>query len=452
MTASLASPAAIGEPRTYPGPKAATIVERARRVEGAGPRTGASEAPLVVDHARGSTLVDPDGNAWLDLAGSFAASTVGHQHPDVVAALVAQAPRLAHVSSAALSEARVAFEEALLGIAPRGLDRVLLGITGADANDTALKLARTLTGRREVLAFSGGYFGRGGGVVGVGGKVRFRAAAGRDPEAHFLPYPYRYRWPLGDPGSDEALADQALALVRAAMEGGASGVGPLAAVVLEPVQGNGGIVAAPAGFVAGLRELCDRHGTLLVLDEIQSGFGRTGRTWAGEHADVVPDLMTAGKGIGGGLAVSAVVGRASAMSHWPPGAHTSTFLGNALALTAGRVAIEVLVRDDLPARAARLGRSALDHLGENLAGHPYVGEVRGLGLLIGVEIVADRGTRGPDAARASAIRRSLFERGVITAIAGHHDNVLKVSPPLTIEEDVLAHGLDLLVQAVRGAR
>lgn len=444
--------AAVGEPRTYPGPRAAAVIERARRIEGAGPRTGAAEPPLVVDHASGSTLVDPDGNAWLDLAGSFAAATVGHQHPTVVAAIAAQAPRLAHVSSAALSEARVAFEEALLGIAPPGLDRVLLGISGADANDTALKLARTLTGRREVLAFSGGYFGRAGGVVGIDGKVRFRAAAGRDVDAHFLPYPYRYRWPLGDPGSDEAVAAQALALVRDAVEGGASGIGPLAAIVLEPVQGNGGIVPAPASFLAGLRELCDRHGIVLVFDEIQSGFGRTGRTWASEHAGVVPDLMTAGKGIGGGLPVSAVVGRASAMGHWAPGSHTSTFLGNAVTLAAGRAAIEVLVRERLPERAARLGAAALARLQAALGDEPHVGEVRGTGLLIGVEIVADRAGRDADAVRAGAIRRAMLERGVATAIAGHDDNVLKVSPPLTIGEDEIELGLDVLANAVRGAR
>jgi len=454
MTAPAAAraSAAVGEPRAYPGPQAAAVIERARRVEGAGPRTGAAEPPLVVDRASGSTLVDPDGNAWLDLAGSFAAATVGHQHPTVVAAIAAQAPRLAHVSSAALSEARVAFEEALLGITPAGLDRVLLGISGADANDTALKLARTLTGRREVLAFSGGYFGRAGGVVGIDGKVRFRAAAGRDVDAHFLPYPYRYRWPLGDPGSDEAVAAQALALVRHTVEGGASGIGPLAAIVLEPVQGNGGIVPAPAAFLAGLRELCDRHGIVLVFDEIQSGFGRTGRTWASEHAGVVPDLMTAGKGIGGGLPVSAVVGRAWAMGHWAPGSHTSTFLGNALTLAVGRAAIEVLVSERLADRAARLGTAALARLGVALGDEPHVGEVRGTGLLIGVEIVVDRAGRAADATRAGAIRRAMLERGVVTAIAGHEDNVLKVSPPLTIGEDELDVGLDVLADAIRGAR
>ena len=304
-----------------------------RAVEGAGPRTATGD-PLVVDHASGSTLVDPDGNRFIDLAGSFAASTIGHSHPDVVAAVTAQIGVASHVSSAAVSEQRVGFEEDLVAIAPPGLDRVLLGISGADANDTALKLARTMTGRREVLAFSGGYFGRSGGVVGVNGKAAFRTSVGREAEAHFLPYPDAYRWPreLGGP----ALAcEGALSLVRTAIEDPASGVGPLAAILVEPVQGNGGIVVPPDGFLRGLRSLCDTHGIPLVFDEIQSGFGRTGRMWAAEHAGVVPDLMTVGKGIGGGLALSAVLGRSEAMQHWSPGTHTSTFLGNAVNLAAG---------------------------------------------------------------------------------------------------------------------
>jgi 4-aminobutyrate aminotransferase-like enzyme len=197
----------------YPGPNARRIVERMRAVEGAGPRTGGGDDPLVVAEAHGATIVDPDGNEFVDLAASFAAANLGHSHPDVVAAIRDQAGRMSHVSSAAASEPRVAFEEALLEIAPPALDRVLLGISGADANDTALKLARSLTGRREVIAFSGGYFGRSSGVIGLNGKAAQRVRVARDADAHFLPYPYPYRWPLG---RSEDAADQALALVRTA--------------------------------------------------------------------------------------------------------------------------------------------------------------------------------------------------------------------------------------------
>jgi diaminobutyrate-2-oxoglutarate transaminase len=431
---------------TYPGPKAAAILERMRAVEGAGPRTGTGD-PLVVDHASGSVLVDPDGNEFIDLAGSFAAATIGHSHPAVADAVAAQIGRASHVSSAAASDQRVGFEEDLVGIAPSGLDRVLLGISGADANDTALKLARSKTGRREVLAFSGGYLGRAGGVVGVDGKSSFRTRVGRDAEAHFLPFPDPYRWPA-ELGGPAAAGEAALRLVRQALEDPASGFGPLAAIIVEPVQGNGGIVASPDGFLQGLRDLCDAHDVPLIFDEIQCGFGRTGRMWAAEHWGVVPDLMTVGKGIGGGLALSAVVGRAEAMQHWTAGTHTSTFLGNAVNLAAGRAAIGVMCRDRLWERSARVGEALRARLEADLGDHPRVGDVRGRGLFIGIELVHDRESRSPDPERCSAVRRGAFERGVVVAIAGRFENVVKISPPLTIDEDQASEALGVVIEAI----
>ena len=447
MTAEPATAPRIVTP--YPGPEARRIIERMRAVEGAGPRTGGTDDPLVVAEAHGATLVDPDGNEFVDLAASFAAANIGHSHPVVVDAIRDEAGRMSHVSSAFASEPRVAFEEALLEIAPAGLDRVLLGMSGADANDTALRLARSLTGRREVIAFSGGYFGRSSGVIGLNGKAAQRVAIARETDAvHFLPYPYPYRWPLG---RDEDASDEALALVRHALEDPASGVGPVAAIVVEPVQGNGGVVISPDGFLGGLRELCDRHGIVLVFDEIQCGFGRTGRLWAAEHWGVVPDLMTVGKGIGGGMALSAVVGRQGSMAHWPAGTHTSTFMGNAVNLAAGRAAIDVMRRERLWERSERLGTALRLSLAD-LVELPRVGEVRTLGLFIGIELVTDQASRAPDPARATAIRRAAFERGVLVGIAGHFDNVLKICPPLTIDERLLDTAVGVLLDTIKGAR
>jgi 4-aminobutyrate aminotransferase-like enzyme len=433
----------------YPGPRAQRLIERMRAVEGAGPRTGGGDPPLVVDTALGSILTDPDGNRFVDLAGSFAAATIGHSHPAVVAAIRDQVGRASHVSSASISEPRIAFEEALVGIAPPGLDRVLLGMSGSDANDTAVKLARTLTGRREVIAFSGGYLGRSTGVVGLSGKARFREAVGVEPDAHFLPYPYPYRWPLGS-RDDMSVGESALGLVRHAMEDPASGVGPVAAVIVEPIQGNGGIVVPPDGFLAGLRELCDRHGTVLIFDEIQAGFGRTGRTWSSEHWGVVPDLMTVGKGVGGGLAVSAVVGRVAAMSHWTPGTHTSTFLGDAVNLAAGAAAIGVLADERLVERSARLGARALETLIRGLETADGIAEIRGRGLFIGIELVRDAADRTPDPDRVVRIRRAALARGIVLGAGGHHENVIKLCPPLTIEEDLLDAALTITVETIRG--
>ena len=435
---------------TYPGPKAAALIERMRRVEGAGPRSAAGD-PLVVDSASGATLIDPDGNRFTDLAGSFAAASLGHSHPDIAAAITAQAGLASHVSSAAISEARIGFEEDLVGIAPAGLDRVLLGITGADANDTAIKLARSLTGRREILTFAGGYFGRTRGVAGLNGKSAFRERVAVDPDAHFLPYPDRYRWPDAL-GGGEAAGTTALELVRTAIEDPGSGVGPLAAIIVESVQGNGGIVSPPDGFLAGLRELCDRHGVILVFDEIQCGFGRTGRMWAAEHWDVVPDLMTVGKGIGGGLALSAVVGRSSTMQHWPAGTHTSTFLGNAVNLAAGRAAIRVMCRDRLWERSASLGETLLERVRAGLDEAPGVGDVRGRGLFIGIELVRDRSTKTPDPETTAAVQAEAFRHGVVVAIAGRAEQVVKISPPLTIDAGQASEAVEVVIDAIRRRR
>ena len=189
---------------------------------------------------------------------------------------------------------------------------------------------------------------------------------------------------------------------------------------------------------------------MLVFDEIQAGFGRTGRLWAAQHWDVVPDLMTVGKGIGGGMALSAVVGRHGSMGHWPAGTHTSTFMGNAVNLAAGRAAIEVLRRDRLWERSERIGAALRQSLAD-LADFPQVGEVRGLGLFIGIELVTDDASRAPDPARASAIRKAAFERGVLVGIAGHADNVLKICPPLTIDERLLDAAVGVLVESIKGA-
>jgi 4-aminobutyrate aminotransferase-like enzyme len=231
-------------------------------------------------------------------------------------------------------------------------------------------------------------------------------------------------------------------LLENALTDPASGVSPPACVLLEPIQGNGGVVVPPDGFLRGLRELCDRTGTLLVLDEIQSGFGRSGRMWACEHDEVVPDLMTVGKGIGGGLALSAILGRAELMTTWEPDAVTSTFLANALNAAAACAAIDVLREEGLVERSARLGADALARLRSELAEHPAVGDVRGRGLFIGLELVRDQ---EPDPELAAQTQRVLRERGVLVGRGGRYGNVLILAPPLVIEEEILADGLETIV-------
>jgi 4-aminobutyrate aminotransferase-like enzyme len=433
---------------SYPGPRTRALVERLRRLEGAGMRTGDADFPLVAwDSAQGALVCDPDGNRFLDLYAGFAAANVGHAHPRVTAAIQAQAQRLTHVSSAYPTPTRVNLLEKLLAMAPAGLTRGLFAITGGQANDLALRIARRATGRTEMITFRGSYFGRDAGVLGVNAKAAFRKGSHIQPGAHFFPFPYAYRCPFGRRHAHpDECAQEALDFLDRALRDPASGLGEVAAVIVEPVQGNGGVLVPPPSFLPGLRRLCDEFGLLLIFDEIQSGFGRTGRLWAGEHWGVAPDLMTIGKGIGGGLAVSAVLGREAPMNALAPGQHTSTFLTNALAHAAALAALDVMVEERLCERSAELGQVLLDALQAQLEAHPNVGEVRGLGLFVGLEIVGDRDARQPAPALAADLLRRARDAGLILGLSGYHGNVLKLAPPLIITRHQLGIALELIQQ------
>lgn len=404
------------------------VRERIRAVEGTGMRTFWEPEPLVWARTEGCRVWDAESRAYLDLYAGFAVANVGYCHPRVTEAIQRQAGVMTHCPSAAPSEVRAALYERIGAIAPPGLDRVLLAITGAMANETAVQLARAATGRRTVITFGGTYPGRTVGALRWAGKRAYREQFGVAAEAHFVPYPDPFRSPWDDPGGT------VLALLEHALTDPASGVEPPACVLIEPIQGNGGVVVPPDGFLRGLRKLCDRTGTVLIFDEIQCGFGRSGHMWAAEHEGVVPDLMTVGKGIGGGLALAALLGRSELMTTWEPDAVTSTFLANALNLAAGCAAIDVLRDEALVERSARLGAHALERLTGELAGK--VEDVRGRGLFLGIELT--------DAELAAQAKRELRDRGVLVGRGGRRSNVLILAPPLVIEEQTLDEGLDTI--------
>ncbi len=421
------------------------VCERIRALEGTGMRTFSDPEPLVWQRTEGCRVWDADGREYLDLYAGFAVATVGYCHPAVTEAICRQAATMTHCPSAAPSEVRASLYERLVELAPPGLDRVLLAVTGGLANETAVQLARAATGRRGVIAFAGTYAGRTVGTVCYAGKHAYREQLGVPADAHFLPYPDPYRSAWAD-GRDSSAA--VLALLEELLGDPASGIEPPACVFVEPVQGNGGVVFPPSGFLAGLRRLCDASGALLVFDEVQCGFGRTGRMWACEHEGVVPDLMTVGKGIGGGVALGAVLGRDAVMTTWSADAITSTFLANALNAAAACAAIDVLRDEQLVARSAELGSRALVRLRDGLATHDRVGEVRGRGLFVGIELVANRETRAPDADLAASVLRELRDRGVLVGRGGRHGNVVKLSPPLVIGEDDLDAGVTAVLEAL----
>jgi len=406
-------------------------------------RTFWEPEPLVWARTEGSHVCDAEGRSYLDLYAGFAVANVGYCHPRVTEAIQRQAGVMTHAPSAAPTEIRAELYERILSIVPSALDRVLLAVTGAMADETAVQLARAATGRRNVVTFGGTYPGRTVGALRYAGKHAYREQFGVVADAYFIPYPDPYRSPWAgeaDPGA------AALRLLEHALTDPASGVEPPACVLLEPIQGNGGVVVPPAGFLRGVRELCDRTGTLLVFDEIQCGFGRSGRMWASEHEEVVPDLMTIGKGIGGGLALAALVGGSEVMTTWEPDAVTSTFLANALNAAAGCASIDVLMEEGLVERSAELGAHVLARLQDRLGEHPAVGDVRGRGLFVGIDVVSDRSSQEPHAELAGKLGRALRERGVLVGRGGRYGNVLILAPPLVIEEDVLEQGLAAIAE------
>ena len=410
------------------------VRERIRVVEGTGMRTFWEPEPLVWARTEGCHVWDAEGRSYLDLYAGFAVATIGYCHPRVTEAIREQAGVMTHCPSAAPSAVRAELYERLLQITPPTLNRVLLAVTGAMANETAVQLARAATGRRNVITFGGTYPGRTVGALRWAGRRAYREQFGVAAEAHFIPYPDPFRSPWAA-GADRGAV--ALGLLEHALTDPASGVEPPACVLIEPIQGNGGVVIPPVGFLLGVRELCGRTETLLVFDEIQSGLGRSGRMWSSEHEGVVPDLMTVGKGLGGGLALAAVVGREDVMTTWEPDAVTSTFLSNALNLAAGCAAIDVLREEGLVERSEQLGARALERLRSELHA---AGDVRGRGLFVGIELA--------DAELAARTQRALRDRGVLVGRGGRAGNVLILAPPLVIEEDVLDSGLDAIVETL----
>ncbi len=419
---------------TLPGPRAAALVDalartecpaltarRARRAE----TSGASHDPIVWARAHGANVEDVDGNVFVDLTAGFGAAAIGHGHSRVVESIRAQTERLLHaLGDVHPSDVKVALLSRLAGLAPFPDARVILGLSGADAIEAALKTAMLATKRPGVLAFVGGYHGLSYGALATCGyKDVFRAPFTDQMGAHvtFAPYPA-----AGEAGSHH----HALAAVRKAWDQARA---PISAVLFEPAQGRGGIVFPPRGFLAGLGELAHERGALLIADEIFTGLGRCGATWLSVSEGVTPDLVVTGKALGGGLPVSACLGRREVMSAWgAPGGeaiHTSTFLGHPLACAAALATLEVMENERLAERAVRVGEPFRDRLRAKLSAHACVRGVRGVGLMLGVEL--DGGARG------LRIVRRLLERGYIVLPAGPDARVLSLTPPLAIEEALL---------------
>src|SRR5580658_7201652 len=422
-----------------PGPKSRKLLEEQARWE-----TDAigypHYFPMAPKSAQGSTIEDVDGNRYIDWVAGISVLNLGHRHPRLVAALEAQSKEMWHALELP-TEARVRFLEELQGSLPgtmRNNARVLFCITGGDAIETAVSLADYAQGKRGTVAFSGAYHGVHGGVVGLTSGRRYHSTTSFGGGSVIrVPFPDPYRPVLG---ADEGAAGT-IAYLEHLVNDPHSGVDEISSVLVEPILGEGGYVVPPDDFLPSLREFCNRHGILLIADEVQTGLGRTGRMWAVEHSGVTPDILCIAKTIGGGIPVSMVAYRADLVKELPRGFHLGTYRGNPLALAVGTEVLKVLREGDLLSKTARRGTALLERFRAIGERHPSIGDVRGKGFMVGVEFVQDRTSRRAWGDRAKAMRAALFARGVLMHTCGAWDQVLRFMAPLVIEDELLERGL-----------
>jgi len=397
--------------------------------------------PIVVDHAQGSYMYSVDGRRYLDFASGIAVTNLGHGHPAVVAAAKAQLDKVIHTSVVAHHQPAIELAERIAALAPGKLDTVFFANSGAEAVEGAIKLARYTTGRPALIAFQGAFHGRTYGALSLTASKSYYRERYEPflPGVYHVPYPYPYRNPTGT--SDEATLEYVFDYIDEMLD---TRVPPknIAAFIVEPVLGEGGYVVPPAGFMPRLRALCDQHGILLIADEVQSGYGRTGKMFACEHTGVVPDIMTLAKSIASGLLLSVVVATSKLMEKGEPAAHGSTFGGNPVSCAAGIATLDVFEREGILANAAARGAELMRRLRDLQRRLPAIGEVRGLGLMVGVELVNKDGSANKDLQKK--VRKVCLDSGMVVLSCGPHDNVLRLVPPLNLSQAELDEGWEIL--------
>jgi 4-aminobutyrate aminotransferase len=394
---------------------------------------------VVAARGEGSWLIDVEGRRYLDLGAGIAVNTTGHAHPRVVEAIATQAARLIHTSVVVHNERNIELAERIGALCPFfDAPQVFFCNSGAEAVDGALKLARKVTGRPGVIAFRRAFHGRTLAATSLTtAKGRYRE--GYEPllpSVYHAPYCVPHEHATPDAAVESALTELDRLLSLQAPPGN------IGAVVVEPVLGEGGYVPPPRAWLAGLRARCDAHGILLVFDEVQCGVGRTGRPFAAEAYGVTPDVLLFAKGIASGLPLGGIVAPRALMERWPTGTHGSTFGGNPVACAAALATLDVLESEDLYTRASTLGDRIVGRLRRELGGHPRVRDIRGIGLMVGVELA--------DKAVTDAVCAACLAAGVIVLACGPDENVLRLVPPLTVSDDEIDQGLAVLVDAVRG--
>jgi 4-aminobutyrate aminotransferase/(S)-3-amino-2-methylpropionate transaminase len=428
-----------------PGPRSTEWFERRRD---AIPQGVANIHPIVTARASGAIIEDVDGNRLIDLATGIAVLNVGHTAPEVVGAAQRQLELDTHTCfHVTLNEPYVELAERLNALVPGdGAKKTMFANSGAEAVENAVKVARKFTGRPAVVTFDHAFHGRTLLAMSLTAKVApYKQGMGPfAPEIYRLPFAYPYRWPSGP----ERAAEEALAYAVDEMHKHI-GEENIAAVIVEPIQGEGGFIVPATGFLAGLAAFCAEHGIVFIADEIQSGMGRAGRWFAIEDEGVVPDVVTSAKSLGGGLPISAVTGRADIMDAVHVGGLGGTYGGNPVAAAAALAVLDLIEREGLLERSRALGETMRARLVEMQGRHEVIGDVRGRGMMNAIELVTDRVTKAPlDGAVGSRIVRRCLEQGVVILKAGTYDNVIRLLPPITIDEALLEDGLGVLDEAI----
>jgi 4-aminobutyrate aminotransferase-like enzyme len=426
-----------------PGPRSKAIIAAEQKHMAAGLQSFALHAGRAMARGEGSTLFDEDGNRYIDFIAGIAVGSVGHCHPHYVEALKRQVERLTFGSFT--TEVRAKFLDLLATTTPSGLTRIQLFSGGAEAVEAALRLAKAATKKSEVMGFWGGFHGKTGGVLGLLGSEFKHHLGPFVPGQHLSPYADCYRCPLKlrYPDCGIACAEYVRDVIR--FQTG----GEIAAIIVEPVQGTAGNIVPPDGFLRALTSVARDHDALLICDEMITGFGRTGMMWGAEHEGVVPDIMTVGKGMGGGFPLSAVISTdaITAAKPWSnPSASSSSYGGNPLASAAGLASLQIILGEDLVKHSARVGAVMLARLQQMNERFRTVGEVRGRGLLLGIELVRDRKTKQPVSKEVTqALYQECLRRGLV---AMSYSPTIRINPPLVITEDTALEGLALLEESL----
>lgn len=403
---------------------------------------------LPVERADGVYLYTTDGKRYLDFTSGIAVTNVGHGHPKVLAAAREQMDKFSHSAvGITLHEPLLKLTQALSDVMPSGMDMYFFGNSGAEAVEGALKLARYVTGRPGIIAFEGGFHGRTYGAASVTSvKSKYRNHYEPFvPGVYFAPYAYPYRCPWGD---DDA---SAIAWSVAGIQTIFDRLIPpsqVAAMLVEPVQGEGGYVVPPAGFLLALRRICDEHNILLILDEVQTGFGRTGEMFAAQVIDVHPDIMAIAKGIANGFPLSATVASRELMSQWLPGAHGTTYGGNPIACAAALATLEVIREENLLENCRIMGNKLLQGMQQFKDSYSFIGDVRGLGLMLAMEMIVPELGKIPNPEAASAILNNCLQGGLIGYMAGLYGQVVRLIPPLNVSEEQVDEALHILAESL----